>query len=103
MKYKKSHRVVFPPFKYFVEIDHKLAQVKNDPSFHYERSQTNTSSQREQHKGKFNSKDHVNTTNKTNAYENNADEAKPCPIHGTNHSLNDCKTLRSKLLTDRKQ
>lgn len=52
VKYKKTHNVVFPPFSQFVQFIHELAQVKNDPSFQYETSQSYTAASREQPKWK---------------------------------------------------
>lgn len=43
------------------------------------------------------------TTNKTDITQSVFEDTKLCPIHGINHSLNDCRTFRSKSLTERKQ
>lgn len=107
VKYKRTHNVVFPPFSQFVQFIHELAQVKNDPSFQYETLQSYTVASREQPKWKpreaaYNT---TITTNKTDITQSVFEDTctKLCPIHGVYHSLNDCRTFRSKSLTERKQ
>ena len=97
---------MFSPYSHSVEFVYELPQVKNDPSFLYETSQNYTVTHREQQKGKLNLKDpgytSAITSNKTSILSGTED-GKTCPIHGLNHSLNDCRTFRPKPLAERKQ
>ena len=83
----------------------KYLLSKNDPSFQYETSQSYTVAGREQPKWKPREAAHNTTitTNKTDITQSVFEDTKLCPIHGINHSLNDCRTFRSKSLTERKQ
>lgn len=83
----------------------KYLLSKNDPSFQYETSQSYTVASREQPKWKPREAIHntMITTNKTDITQSVFEDTKLCPIHGIKHSLNDCRTFRSKSLTERKQ
>ncbi|XP_062603957.1 uncharacterized protein LOC134265758 [Saccostrea cucullata] len=80
VRYKKTHGVVFPPFSHFVQFIHELAQVKNDPSFHYETSQTYTAANREQQKVRYKEPVHNTViTNKTDITQGLHEETTPNP------------------------
>jgi hypothetical protein len=99
VKYKKLHNVMHPPFAFFTKFVHRLAQVKNDPCFETYQSVQDAKPAQVPTK--------VVTVRKTEVPpESRSDSSrtqKICPIHETNHSLNDCKVFRNKPIGERKQ
>jgi len=98
VKYKKTHNVMFPPLSYFIKFVHRLAEVKNDPCFETH-VQTNCSTPT--HDSKQSTKP-IACKKTEITQEVSKETTKICPIHNTNHSLNDCKVFRSKAIDERK-
>lgn len=98
VRYKKTHNVMFPPLSYFIQFVHRLAEVRNDPCFEtpiHASSSTFTKDSKQSPK--------PITCKKTEISPGaNKDNVKVCPIHNTNHSLNDCKAFRAKTIVERK-
>ncbi|XP_056000356.1 uncharacterized protein LOC130048119 [Ostrea edulis] len=104
-KYKKQHDVIFPPFSYFVEFMEDISRMKNDPGFMYtSESSTDSSKPKERVEQKNTQVKHWISTKKTEIKQNseNAKSTIVCPLHKTNHSLNDCRGFRNKSLEERK-
>ncbi|XP_069972597.1 uncharacterized protein [Penaeus vannamei] len=92
--YKKTQGVLFPPFSYFVDFISDVAQIHNDPGFNFEpevKSRIDKTSKLDKFKV---------TTKKTVVPD---EEALKCIIHGTNHSLHECKSFKSKSLEECKK
>ncbi|XP_071098015.1 uncharacterized protein [Haliotis cracherodii] len=97
-RYKRTNKVSFPPFSIFVDFVRDISKEKNDPSFAHE---TYTASPR-----KDRSKPPLVAANRktevTQETRGNQDWSKLCPVHKTDHSLNQCKAFKLKTIEDRK-
>ncbi|XP_071133064.1 uncharacterized protein [Mytilus edulis] len=93
IKYKKRHNMLYPPFSFFVYFTYDMAKWRTDPSFQFA-PQTNKTS----NPASMQSNLRV-STRKTDVYT--IDEKQVCPIHGTNHDLNECRAFRQKPMTER--
>ncbi|CAG2256530.1 unnamed protein product [Mytilus edulis] len=93
IKYKKRHNMLYPPFSFFVDFTYDMAKWRTDPSFQFA-PQTNKTS----NPASIQSNLRV-STRKTDVYT--IDEKQVCPIHGTNHDLNECRAFRQKPMTER--
>lgn len=104
--FKKTHSVTFPSFWVFTEFISEQAKVKNDPSFMYNNSQFHTEkpalNRRPVIATKITDIDKEIKEPVTAKYTPEASEFPRCPIHKTKHSLNDCRTFKSKSLEERK-
>lgn len=92
VNYKKKQNVTFPPFSVFVEFMREISRVRNDPSFQYDGLQPSTE------KSPFaRSKNFQVMTKKTISLQKVQEEPdKECPLHHTEHSLNDCRAFKAK-------
>ncbi|VDI62278.1 Hypothetical predicted protein [Mytilus galloprovincialis] len=93
IKYKKRRNMLYPPFSFFVDFTYDMAKWRTDPSFQFA-PQTNKTS----NPASMQSNLRV-STRKTDVYT--IDEKQVCPIHGTNHDLNECRAFRQKPMTER--
>lgn len=95
--YKRIHSVLFPPFTYFCDFVHDMAEVFNDPSFDFDIN-TNTYSHGPPVRNTRVSvaKTTVGSTNGTE------DDRVLCIIHKTNHTLDECRVFRHKPFEERK-
>ncbi|KAL5020692.1 hypothetical protein ScPMuIL_002224, partial [Solemya velum] len=93
-KYKCANDCSYPPFDIFANFLHNIARLKNDPSFMYEVNTTQSSKT-------FTSKN-VSTSRSTVVKVEKTDISPTCPVHGTNHSLNMCRSFRKKSINERK-
>ncbi|XP_026036546.1 uncharacterized protein LOC113029762 [Astatotilapia calliptera] len=107
-KYKKEHRVHYPPFSYFVQFVNSNAEMKTDPSFILQNYSTGHMRierplVRQSH---FRAPLTANKTqvgtpsNKSNTHS--LDPDKRCPVHMKPHSLAKCRGFRMKTLDERK-
>lgn len=104
-KYKKSESAVYPPFTFFIDFLKDITRMENDPSFNY--------SCFDGEKPFVNHPRNVRNTvvaarkTETLSSTNNASientELHRCPLHNSNHSLNECKAFRSKPMAERKR
>ncbi|XP_069133222.1 uncharacterized protein [Argopecten irradians] len=101
-RYKKKWEVLYPPFSYFAMFIRDLAVVRNDPSFTYDNSTTDTKKD-EGTSGNARTKTaRPNiTVRKTETKETSASQTL-CPIHNTKHSLNQCRPFRIQPIGERK-
>ncbi|CAC5407593.1 unnamed protein product [Mytilus coruscus] len=92
IKYKKKAQHVVPRHSHsFVDFTYDMAK-STDPSFQYA-PQTNKPS----NPASVQSNLRV-STRKTDVFT--TDEKQVCPIHGTNHDLNECRAFRQKPMTE---
>ncbi|XP_056021020.1 uncharacterized protein LOC130054629 isoform X1 [Ostrea edulis] len=97
--YKSKHNVIFPPFSIFVTFIKDTCVMRNDPSFTHEpcKNTSNTNSgKQKQSKPKLS----VKKTSVVNVDQKTLDA---CPVHLTNHSLNECRTFRNKPINVRRK
>ena len=102
VRYKKNNGVVFPPFSCFMNFIHRMAQVKNDPCFEPYQPTHDSKPVQSQAKVVAVKKTEIPPANSANPTTTDRPQ-KVCPIHSTNHSLNDCKVFRNKPIQERKQ
>ncbi|XP_048249047.1 uncharacterized protein LOC125378158 [Haliotis rufescens] len=102
-RYKRTNKVPFPPFSIFVDFVRDISKEKNDPSFAHE---TYTASPRkDRSKLPFSRPPQVVANRKTEVTQEtraNQDWSNLCPVHKTDHSLNQCKAFKLKTLEDSK-
>lgn len=99
--YKLHHNGQFPPFTYFTSFLQNIAKMKNDPGFVYEsdnQKQTQRSGGRSVYQR--NPPPRNVSTRKTEVAVCQSDVT-ICPLHGKNHSLNECRAFRQKPLEER--
>ncbi|CAG2215534.1 unnamed protein product [Mytilus edulis] len=109
--YKKSKNVPYPPFSFFVEFISDQASKYNDPGFKFESDQNNNSPQaRDKESGRSSQRPRLSARNinvSKTEIATSTEGIKPiklkCAIHKTNHSLNDCRSLLSKSIEDRRK
>lgn len=101
LNYKKKQHVTFPPFSVLVEFMREISRsrVRNDPSFQYDGLQPSTE------KSPFaRTKNVQKMTKKTISLQKFQEEPdKECPLHHTEHSLNDCRAFRAKPIEERRR
>ena len=97
--YKKEHCVTFPPFTVFCSFVRDMSKIRNDPSLCYDTSNSDFTSKVDSHK-----KEHIisRKTEVSNQKVNSVQQNK-CPLHKTNHSLNNCRAFRQKPFEERKK
>lgn len=84
-----DHDVAYPPFSIFVNFIRDQSRIKNNPSFQYESSQVNKSTNFQKHPDKSGI-----YVRKTETTDNTAVKQK-CPLHLTDHQLNKCSVFKS--------
>ncbi|XP_056377073.1 uncharacterized protein LOC130273782 isoform X1 [Hyla sarda] len=114
-RYKKDHRVAFPPFAFLAEFIVDQAETRNDPSFAFLNKRTASSPKVEQkHPTPY--KEHRATVsvrktevspesavNQEDSASKKVEEPdKICLIHNKPHPLRKCRSFRSKTLEERK-
>ena len=97
--YKRKHSVVFPPFSVFCSFVRDMSKIRNDPSLRYDTSNREFTSRSDIRK-----KEHV-ISRKTEVMNQtaNSHQQNKCPLHKTNHSLNNCRAFRQKSFEERKK
>ncbi|XP_050419153.2 uncharacterized protein LOC126832434 [Patella vulgata] len=106
VKYKKTYQVPFPPFSFFAEFIRDVSKTKNDPSFAYDRTYNQPNNQRDRLPSKVSApalRTNI-STRKTEVKQQSevTDNRSKCPIHHTNHSINECNAFRYKPISERK-
>ena len=109
--YKKNHNVPFPPFCYFATWLRDLSKIRNDPSLNYDTSGHTGNHGNPTVAGKPERRLRGPTvvTCKTDTISSretpvlNHQTQPRCPIHKTNHSLNDCRAFQLKSVDERKK
>ena len=99
--YKKRHSVAFPPFYVFCPFVRDMSKIRNDPSLHYDvsnRDFTGRSDSHFQRKQPISSRKTEVVSQKANSFQ----QVK-CPLHKTNHSLNNCRAFRQKSIEERRK
>lgn len=105
-KYKSANNVPYPPFSvFFFKYIHNTAKVRNDPSFVYEKVNESESAH---HRNRPTTRPLQVSARKTEmethpSYYSSPRMPDSCPVHGTNHSLNMCRSFRAKPITERKE
>lgn len=99
VNYKKKQNVTFPPFSVFVKFMRENSIVQNDLSFQYDGLQPSTE------KSPFaRTKNFQVMTKKTISLQQVQEKPdKECPLHNTEHSLNDCRAFRAKPIEERRR
>ena len=97
--YKQNHNVAFPPFSLFCSFVRDMSKIRNDPSLRYETSNSDFASRSDSH-----NKEHI-SSRKTEVVNQKAFtfQQNKCPLHRTNHSLNNCRAFRQKSIDERKK
>ena len=100
--YKKNHGVSFPPFCFFAGWLREISKTRNDPSLNYTHETSSHVGARGNPPG---GRSERRTTGPTvTAYKTDAvSTQQKCPIHKTNHSLNECRAFQFKSLDERKK
>ena len=104
-RYKSTHDLCYPPFTVFSKFLHDVARVRNDPSFIYERTNESEPLQRNRPTARTPQVSTKKTEMKTSPCSSGAGASTvdTCPLHGTNHSLNMCRSFRTKPIAERKE
>ena len=92
---KNDYGMLFPPFDFFVEFVHEMANFYADPSFQFGKTITKVSENTS-----------ASTFTRLSAHKANIDETVKkhvCPIHQTNHELKNCRAFREKPISERKE
>lgn len=92
--YKSTHKVSFPPFSYFVSFLNEMSKIRNDPSLYTRANHVD--------KVKSGITGRTVSARKTDVLQDNTNSSKVCPLHKTNHTLNECRAFKAKPLSDRK-
>ena len=101
LSYKRSEKVLFPPFTFFCKFVHDMAVSFNDPSFDFSHLQVNAELPRphaETRRPRQQRQTQVSVAKTSMAEENKV----PCPIHKGNHELAECRSFRHKSIEERK-
>jgi len=97
--FKSRHNVAHPPFTFFASFIREMAKIRNDPSFCFQSSPSSLPPMRRTPQAV--------SVRKTEADVHFTGQTKPvssqCPVHGTNHSLNECRSFKSKPMAERQQ
>ena len=101
-RYKMTNNVTFPPFTCLVEFIRDISKIKNDPGFIYSSSEGSAPPSMPTIKSR--NVRHI-TTKKTELkhQESEVTQVSTCPLHKTNHSLNDCRGFKEKSYEDRRK
>ncbi|XP_064469540.1 uncharacterized protein LOC135384259 [Ornithodoros turicata] len=113
-KYKREHRVSFPPFSVFSDFVRTTAKTKNDPSFIIGPSSDNTGKKDKTSSTTQSSKKSsvsVHRTTITSQEDSSASQVERtpknpegmCPLHKKPHILSKCRAFRRKPLAERKR
>ncbi len=113
-KYKEDYHVSFPPFSFFTRFIVSQAKIKNDPSFTFSISNSQTSAKAEMSAAKYSNRSSV-SVRKTDVstvhrvFQRKSPEKQliepdsQCPIHNKPHPLSKCREFRSRHIDDRKR
>ena len=104
--YKSTHRVMYPPFSFFASFVQKKATVRSDPGFLYELPESKpTLSKQTKEPFRTRNPSHVSSTKTDVAHNSTKLSSTPnsdtCPLHGTNHKLNNCRAFRQTPISER--
>ena len=97
--YKQKHSVAFPPFSVFCSFVRDMSRIRNDPSLRYDTSGNDFASRSDTHRKEYVISRKADVVNQR---ENSLQQIK-CPLHKTNHSLNNCRAFRQKPFDERKK
>ncbi|XP_048749330.2 uncharacterized protein LOC125661393 [Ostrea edulis] len=95
--YKNQHGMLFPPFSYFVNFIYDMAKWRTDPSFQYNTSTLSSQKQSANNQPQI----RVNARKTELSTNSTAEDKLMCPVHNTNHNLNQCRTFRQKPMKER--
>lgn len=98
-QYNKRHHTLHPPFVVFCDFVREQSKIRNNPSLQYESATANSVAQRQKPPEKPGFKV---TTRKTDLQVSNS-PGTVCPMHNTGHSLNKCRSFRTKPMAVRKR
>lgn len=107
--YKKCHNVPFPPFCHFAQWLRDISKIRNDPSLSYtQESSSHIGTNGIPPNGRAGRRQTgpsrpTVTAYKTDAVSTGQGSQQRCPIHKTNHSLNECRAFQLKSLDERKK
>ncbi|XP_056016957.1 uncharacterized protein LOC130053618 [Ostrea edulis] len=90
--YMTMNEVSFPPFRVFARFIRGQAKIRNNPSFAYDNKRDTLRRIPERV-----------STKKTDCVQMDDVSVRKCPLHGTHHSLNKCRTFRQKSLDERRK
>ena len=119
INYMRENEVTYPPFRSFCKFMHEMSSMLNNPNFMYEdKTPKNVRNNVEPFQSR-NAKYSVNpvqkkdfamggayrkvAVNKTGVSQPTEVPKKMCPLHGTSHSLNECRTFKAKQFDERKR
>lgn len=104
-EYKKRESPIYPLFTFFIDFLKAITRIKNESSFNYSCSDG-------ENPFVNNPRNFSNTVvaarkTKTLSSHNNVSivntDLHRCSLHNSNHTLNECKAFRSKLMAERKR
>ena len=98
-RYKQTHHVAFPPFGVFANFLREISKIRNDPGLCYD----NVDVFKKGGAKGVNIQQSVSARKTGVTQQAEGLQDKKCPLHGTNHSLNDCRSFKSKRFDDRKK
>ncbi|XP_062572713.1 uncharacterized protein LOC134234663 [Saccostrea cucullata] len=99
VKYISDHHVVFPPFRVFANFIREQSRIKNNPSFAY--TDRNLSIQKQSDKTlKYSSR--KTALSQTPQISQSSGKENQCPLHKTNHSMEQCRGFRTKSFDERR-
>ena len=107
--YKKCHNVPFPPFCHFAQWLRDISKIKNDPSLSFIQESSSPGGTRgyppngKTERRQTGPSRPTVTAYKTDAVSTGQGSQQRCPIHRTNHSLNECRAFQLKSLEERKK
>ena len=91
--YKMKYNSSFPPFEVFVRFVREISKIRNDPGLIFESNDYSDTTQ-----SKFQPvTSRPNVTNKKTEVE-----SIKCPIHNSDHTLNQCRAFSTKSMNDKK-
>ena len=104
VKYNKRHSVHFPPFSEFMQFVRDAAKIRNNPSFMYDPPTQYPTSKKDR---TMPVREHV-SAHKTGISDKHSSLPKDtvetrCPIHNMRHPLIDCRSFRSKPISERRR
>ncbi|KAK3105444.1 hypothetical protein FSP39_025380 [Pinctada imbricata] len=98
-QYKRTHKVPFPPFVFFIQFMQEMCELKNDPGLRIsQRSFSNTGEKK---------KDGVRLVVRKSSLEEDETKqksfSKRCPIHKSEHSLEKCRLFLGMTLSNKRE
>ncbi|XP_052761778.1 uncharacterized protein LOC128204401 [Mya arenaria] len=108
-RYKKEHKVTFPPFSVFVEFVRDNSKIRNDPAFQWEHQVVEACPKPKQRQSSsinarvVNRKTDIHIGSEISDDKMKNDQITRCPIHRSGHGLKECKTFANMTWEERRK